>query len=60
MRCSYFVSTLPNDIILDWSKFKAFADDKINMTEKLKSVLGRVENNRSDRESMTHLPIPTQ
>ena len=23
--------SLPNDKILDWSKFKAFADDKINV-----------------------------
>ena len=29
---------------LNWSKFKAFADDKINVTEKLKLVLKRVEN----------------
>ena len=35
---------LPNDKILDWSKFKAFIDDKINVTEKLKFVLGRMEN----------------
>ena len=36
--------TSPNDKILEWSKLKAFADDKINMAEKLKPVLGRVEN----------------
>ena len=30
--------------ILHWSKLKAFADDKINGTEKLKFVLDRVEN----------------
>ena len=36
-------SSLPNNIFLDWSKLKAFADDKINLTEKLKFVLGRVE-----------------
>ena len=35
---------LPNDKILDWSKFKELADDKINVTEKVKLVLGRVEN----------------
>ena len=32
-----------NDKILDLSKLKAFADDKINVTENLKLVLGRVE-----------------
>ena len=30
--------------ILEWSKFKAFADDKINMTEKMKFTLNRIEN----------------
>ena len=29
---------------LDWSKFRELADDKINVTEKLKFLLGRVEN----------------
>ena len=32
------VNSLPNDKILDWSKLKAIADDKINTTEKLKFV----------------------
>jgi hypothetical protein len=27
-----------------WSKYKVFADNKIDVTEKLKFVLGRVEN----------------
>ena len=36
--------SLPDDKILDWSKFKAFADDKINVKKKLKFGLGRVEN----------------
>ena len=30
-------------MILDWSKLKACADDKIHVTKKLKCVLGRVE-----------------
>ena len=38
------LNSLPNDKILDWSKLKAFADDKINVTVKLKFSLGRVEN----------------
>ena len=37
-------NSLPNNKFLDWSKLKAFADDKINVTEKLIFVLGRVEN----------------
>ena len=36
--------SLPNDKILDWSLWKAFADVKIDMTEKLKFVLGKIEN----------------
>ena len=38
------INFLPNDKISDWSKLRAFADDKIDVTEKLKFVLGRVEN----------------
>ena len=38
------VNPLPNNKILDQSKLKAFADDKINSTEKSKLVLRRVEN----------------
>ena len=30
--------------ILDWSKFTAFADNKINVNEQLNFGLGRVEN----------------
>ena len=36
--------SLLNDKFLDWSKLKGFTDDKINVTEKLKFALGRVEN----------------
>ena len=35
---------LPNNKVLDWSKLKAFADNKVNSTEKLKFVFGSVEN----------------
>ena len=38
------VNSLPNNNFLDWSKFKAHAEDKINVTEILKFVFGRVEN----------------
>ena len=37
------INPLPNDKILDQSKLKAFADNKINVTEKLKFILERVE-----------------
>ena len=38
------LKSLPNNKILDWSKLKASADNKMNVTENLKFVLGRVEN----------------
>ena len=38
------VNTLPNSKIMGLSKLKAFADGKINVTQKLKFALGRVEN----------------
>ena len=41
---SELLNTLPNNKIVDWSKLKAFADRKIDVTEKLKFVLGRLEN----------------
>ena len=37
-------NSLPSDKILDESKFKAFADDKIILTQKSKFVLESVEN----------------
>ena len=36
--------TLSNDKILDWSKLKAFADNNINLTRKLKLDLEWIEN----------------
>ena len=39
-----WVNSLPNNKSLNWSKFKAFADDKINVNVNLKFDLGRVEN----------------
>ena len=38
------MNSLPNDKILDWSKLKAFADDKINVIKKLKSDIRWVAN----------------
>ena len=37
-------NSLPNNKIYGLSKSKALADDKINVSEKLKFDLGRVEN----------------
>ena len=36
-------NSLPNNKILDLSKFKAFTDDKLNVTQKLKFDLGSIE-----------------
>ena len=35
---------LPNDKILDWTKLKGFADDKMNVTQELTFIIGRAEN----------------
>ena len=38
------INPLPNDKFFDWSKLKELGDNKINITEKLKFILERVEN----------------
>ena len=38
-----YINPLQNDRILDRSKLKAFADNKVNVAQKLKFVYGRVE-----------------
>ena len=43
-KLKFLIHFLPNDKILDWFKLKTFVDNKINVTEKLKFVFGRVEN----------------
>ena len=55
------INSLPNDKILDWSKIKAFAEDKVNLTQKLKFALGRVENCGEWRKSWlpAFSPYPT-
>ena len=37
------INSLPSDRFLNLAKLNAFGDDKINVTEKLKSVFARVE-----------------
>ena len=39
-----FLNSLPDSKILDWSKLKEFADNKMNVTNIMKFVLGRVKN----------------
>ena len=39
-----YINSLPNGTILDWTKFKAFANDKLNVAKIMISVLDRAEN----------------
>ena len=50
--------TLPNDKILDWSKLKVIADDKIHVTQKLILVLKWVENIVGRRENAGYHYFP--
>ena len=47
---------------LDWSVFKAFADDKINVTAKLKYMFRRVENSvgNGDNTGYQHFLLSPQ
>ena len=47
---------LPNSKTLGWSKLKQFADEKINVTEKLK--FGRVKNIVGKGENAAFSPFP--
>ena len=44
LDCSLPLYYLPDDKIVDWSKLKGFADNKIDVNGILKFGLGRVEN----------------
>ena len=44
LRTLYFLNPLPDDKILDQTKLKAFADDKLNVTKMIISVFDNVEN----------------
>ena len=52
----------PNDEMSYWSKFKAFADDKIIVTEKLKFIFGRVESiaGKGENAGYQHFLLFTQ
>ena len=38
------INSLPDEKISDWSKLKAFADDKLNVTQNIKVVSHSIEN----------------
>ena len=45
MHCTkHVINTLPNDKILDVTKLKAFADDRINVVQMIITVFVRLEN----------------
>ena len=45
---------LPKDKIVDWSKLKAFEDDKINVAEMMVSLSDRIENIVGNRENAVY------
>ena len=51
MVVGWRIKLLPNDKILNLPKFKAVADDTIIVTQKLKFVLGRIENTMGKGEN---------
>ena len=53
------VNSLPMDKIVNLSKLKAFADNKINMTKELEFVLGREENIVGKEENSGYQHFPT-
>ena len=55
------INPFPNDKILDWSKFKAFADDKSKVAQMMNFVLDRVENivGKDENAGFSFYPFPT-
>ena len=45
------IYSLPNDKFLDWTKLKAFADDKVNVAEMMISLFDRIENTVGKEEN---------
>ena len=56
MTRGHTINFLSNDKILDMTKFKVLADDKINATEKLKFVLGQVGRKHYGKRRKCWLP----
>ena len=48
------INFLPNDKILDWSKMKPFADDKIRVLKVIIFVFDRVENTVEKGENASY------
>ena len=46
------VNSVPNDNILDWANLNGIADDKINLTQKLKICFGKERKHYGEKEKM--------
>ena len=51
------LNPVPNDKILDQSKFKAFADDKLKVIQMAKFVLDKLENIMGKEENNGYLRL---
>ena len=56
VKCLHF-NSLPNDKIINRSRFKAFADDNLNMAKMTKFFFDRVENIAGKGENAGHQPF---
>ena len=56
------VNSLPNNKNLDWSKFKAFADDKMNVAKMMNYVFDGAENifGKGENASYRHFILFSQ
>ena len=52
------LNSLPNNKVLDLSKLKGFADDKINVTQKVKFILGRVKKHYGGKKNAVKQYFP--
>ena len=62
MSLELSVNSLPNEKILDLSKLKAFADNKLNVSGKLEFVFGKGRKHCGERRkcwSPAFFPFPT-
>ena len=55
MKMKRFLTLFQMTKFLDWSKFKAFADDKLNVAKKLKFFFDRVEKCMGKEENAGYL-----
>ena len=60
-RSAIDLNSLPHNKTLDWSKLKTFASNRINVNEKLKFGMGRIENIVGKRKKWypSFSPLPT-